>query len=111
MRERINHFGLTIHNVKVLSAKYLEQYQYHRPTLWRDQQDRWRCKEQSIEAALEKFSTIYGKSASDVKLVGGVEFLAQYPALQCLFSRLSLDEQREQETAGGTYAEEHQDRQ
>lgn len=106
VRERINHFGLTIHNVKVLSAKYLEQYNIiaqHYGVINKIASD---AKNSLSEAALEKFSAIYGKSASEVKLLGGVEFLEQYPA----FNAYSLDylwmNKENKKLAGGTYAED-----
>ena len=106
VQEKIEQFGLTIHNVKVLSAKYLEQFNIiaqHYGVINKIASD---AKQHLSESAKEKFASIYGKSVNEVKVLGGVEFLAQYPA----FNAYSLDylwqNKENKKLAGGTYAED-----
>lgn len=105
VQEKIERFGLTIHNVKVLSAKYLEQYNIIAQHYGVINKIASNAAASLSEGAKEKFTQLYGKTINDVKLLGGVEFLEQYPA----FNAYSLDflwqNVENKKLAGGTYAE------
>ena len=106
VQEKIESFGLTIHNVKVLSAKYLEQFNIIAQHYGVINKIATNAAQSLSDSAKEKFKEIYGKSINDVKLLGGVEFLEQYPA----FNAFSLDylwqNKDNKKLAGGTYAED-----
>lgn len=102
---KIDEFGLVIHNAKVLSANYLEQHDIiaqHYGVINKIARD---AANSLSESAQEKFEELYGTKVSDVKLIGGLEVLDQYPA----FNAFSLDylwqNLENKKLAGGTYVE------
>lgn len=103
--DKIEQFGFNIHNIKVLSAKYLEQYNIiaqHYGVINKIASD---AVHQLSEGAKAKFEEIYGVKFSDVKVMGGVEFLNYNKH----FDAYSLDylwqNTENQKLAGGTYCE------
>lgn len=106
VQEKISQFGLTIHNVKVLSAKYLEQYNIIAQHYGVINKIASNAVDSLADSAKEKFKEIYGKSVNEVKVLGGVEFLEQYKP----FNAYSLDylwqNKENKKLAGGTYAED-----
>ena len=103
--DKIEEFGLTIHNVRVLSAKYLDEHNIiaqHYGVINSIAKD---AVGNMSEGAKEKFREIYGSDVSELKVLGGLEVIAQYPA----FNAFSLDyiwqNLENKKLAGGTYAE------
>lgn len=106
VQDKIESVGLTIHNVKVLSAKYLEQFNIIAQHYGVINKIASNAVESLSEGAKDKFKEIYGKAVNEVKVLGGVEFLNQYKA----FNAHSLDylwqNKDNKKLAGGTYAED-----
>ena len=104
VQKKIEEFGLKIHNIKILSAKYLEKYNIIAQHYGVINKIATNAKENMSETANEKFTEIYGKHVSEAKVLGGVEFLEQYPS----FNGESLDylwqNKKCTKLAGGTYA-------
>jgi nucleoside diphosphate kinase len=103
--DKIQEFGLTVHNVKVLSASYLEEHNViaqHYGVINSIAKD---AVNNLSEGAKEKFSALYGVDVSACKVLGGLEVIEQYPA----FNAFSLDylwqNLENKKLAGGTYVE------
>jgi hypothetical protein len=104
--DKLDSFELGIKNISVLSANYLKEYNIiaqHYGVINSIATD---ARKNLSESALEKFNAIYGKSADECNLMGGVEFLEKYPT----FNALSLDflwqNKENKKLAGGTYCED-----
>lgn len=103
--ERIEHFGLTIRNIKILAADYLDRFNIiaqHYGVINKLANDPLNA---MSESAKEKFQTIYGKPISEATVMGGFQFLARYDqftpfALDVLWQNIE-----NQKLAGGTYCE------
>lgn len=102
---KIEEFGLTIHNASVLSAKYLDDHNIiaqHYGVINSIAKD---AVGNMSEGAKEKFREIYGSDVSELKVLGGLEVIEQYPD----FNAFSLDyiwqNLENKKLAGGTYAE------
>ncbi len=103
---KVEAFGFTIRNVKILSAGYLEKYNIiaqHYGVINKIASD---AAANMSELAKEKFKSLYGKSVDEVKVLGGIEFLKLYPD----FNATSLDffwqNKNCDKLAGGTYSME-----
>lgn len=105
VQEKINSFGLTIHNVKILSAKYLEQYNIIAQHYGVINKIASNAAQNLSEGAREKFKELYGKTIDEVKLMGGVEFLAQYEHFNAYALDYLWQNVENKKLAGGTYAE------
>lgn len=105
VQEKIEAFGLTIHNIKTLSAKYLEEYNIIAQHYGVINKISSNAMQGLSESAKEKFSEIYGTTVNDVNLLGGSEFLSQNNN----FNAYSLDylwqNLENKKLAGGTYCE------
>jgi len=102
---KIEAFGFNIHNVKILSANYLDQHNIiaqHYGVINRISSN---AVANMSESAKDKFKELYGKSVNELKVLGGSEFIAQYPH----FNAYSLDylwqNLENKKLAGGTYCE------
>jgi len=105
IQDKIDSFGLNIHNIKLLSAKYLEQYNIIAQHYGVINKISTNALEGLSESAREKFKELYGKSINEVKILGGSEFLNQYKdfnayVLDCLWQNIE-----NKKLAGGTYCE------
>lgn len=103
IQERLDAFGFTVQNVKVLSASYLEQYNIiaqHYGVINKIASD---AVANMSQGAKEKFQTIFGKSVNEVKVLGGVEFLNQYPDFNANSLDFLLQNTGAEKLAGGTY--------
>lgn len=103
--DKISAFGLTIHNVKILSAEYLEKNDIiaqHYGVINSIAKD---AMNNLSEGARDKFKELYGAELSEFKVLGGLEVIDQYPA----FNAFSLDyvwqNLENKKLAGGTYVE------
>lgn len=105
VQEKIEAFGLTIHNIKVLSAKYLEEYNIIAQHYGVINKISTNAVEGMSESAKEKFKELYGNSVTEVKVLGGSEFLS----LNNHFNAYTLDylwqNLENKKLAGGTYCE------
>src|ERR1043165_4579157 len=106
IQEKIRAFGFDVHNIKILSAKYLEQYDIiaqHYGVINRISAN---AKQNMSDSAKDKFKELYGKPVEESKIVGGLEMLNRFPE----FNAYSLDylwqNIENKKLAGGTYCEE-----
>jgi len=105
VQDKIEAFGLTVHNIKVLSAKYLEAYNIIAQHYGVINKISGNALEGMSESAKEKFREIYATTANDARVLGGLEFLKQ----NAHFNAYSLDylwqNLENKKLAGGTYCE------
>ncbi|GAA4444349.1 hypothetical protein GCM10023091_34380 [Ravibacter arvi] len=103
--EKIEAFGLNIHQVKVLSADYLEANNIIAQHYGVINSIAKNAVQNMSEGAREKFAQLYGSPVTELKVLGGLEVLEQYPH----FDAFSLDyiwqNLENKKLAGGTYAE------
>ncbi len=105
VREKIKEFGLSIHNVKILSAKYLEQYNIIAQHYGVINKISSNAVQNISDHAKEKFKEIYGKSVNEVKVLGGLELLEQYPNFNAYVADYLWQNLENKKLAGGTYCE------
>lgn len=103
--KQISDFGLGIHDIRILSAEYLEKYRIIEEHYGVIASVSNNAKETLSESAKEKFREIYGISASEALVLGGDEFLEHYPffnfhSLDCLWQN-----NENLKLASGTYCE------
>jgi nucleoside diphosphate kinase len=102
---KIEAFGFNIHNIKILSANYLDQYNIIAQHYGVINKISSNALANISDGAKEKFKELTGKSISEVKVLGGSEFIEQYPN----FNAYSLDylwqNLENKKLAGGTYFE------
>lgn len=106
IQSKIDMFGFKIHNIKILSAKYLDKYNIiaqHYGVINRIASN---AVANMSESAKDRFQELTGKSIYDVKVLGGSELIEQYPN----FNAYSLDylwqNLENKKLAGGTYFEQ-----
>jgi hypothetical protein len=105
IHEKIRVFGFNVHNVKILTAKYLEQYDIiaqHYGVINRISSD---AIQNMSDSAKDKFKDLYGKSVEESRVVGGMEVINHFSE----FNAYSLDylwqNLENKKLAGGTYCE------
>lgn len=100
---KIEDFGFNIHNIKILSANYLEQFNIIAQHYGVINKISSNAVANMSESAKDKFKELYDKPVNEVKILGGSEFLEQYPH----FNAYSLDylwqNIENKKLAGGTY--------
>lgn len=105
IQEKIEAFGFNIHNIKILSANYLEQFNIIAQHYGVINKISTNALANLSESAKDKFKELYGKTVNEVKVLGGSEFIEQYPN----FNAYSLDylwqNLENKKLAGGTYCE------
>jgi hypothetical protein len=103
IQEKINSFGLSIHNIKILSAKYLDEFNIIAQHYGVINKISGNALQNMSDAAKDKFKEIYGASVNESKVLGGTEILTQYND----FNAYSLDylwqNVENKKLAGGTY--------
>lgn len=104
--EKITAFGFNIHNIKILSANYLDKFDIiaqHYGVINKIASD---SRQNLSDSAKEKFKEIFGQSIEESNVLGGMEILTKYPD----FNAYSLDylwqNVENKKLAGGTYCEE-----
>jgi hypothetical protein len=101
--EKIKNFNFNIHNVNILSAKYLDQFDIIAQHYGVINKISSNAIENMSDSAKDKFKEIYSKSVNEVKVLGGEEFLNVYSN----FNAYSLDylcqNIENKKLAGGTY--------
>lgn len=102
---KIEAFGFNIHNIKILSSNYLEQFNIIAQHYGVINKISSNALANLSESAKDKFKELYGKTVDEVKVLGGSEFIEQYPN----FNAYSLDylwqNLENKKLAGGTYCE------
>ncbi len=105
IQKKIEAFGFNIHNIKILSANYLDQYNIIAQHYGVINKISSNAVANMSESAKDKFNELTGKSINEVKVLGGSEFIEQYPH----FNAYSLDflwqNLENKKIAGGTYFE------
>jgi nucleoside diphosphate kinase len=103
--EQLQQYGLTIHEVKLLSADYLKDHGLIKQHYGVIDTVATVGAEALSEVARERFKELFGVEAGEVKTLGGFQMLEQYP----IFNAHSLDclwqNQENLKLAGGAYAE------
>lgn len=103
IQDKIDSFGLTIHNIKILSAKYLEQYDIIAQHYGVINKISTNALHGMSESAKEKFQELYGISVNDAKVLGGSEFLNQYNEFNAYALDYLCQNIESKKLAGGTY--------
>ncbi len=103
--EHVQRYGLTIHEVRLLSADYLKDHALIKQHYGVIDTVATVGAEALSETARERFKEIFGVEVGEVKTLGGLQLLEQYPffnahSLDCLWQN-----QENQKLAGGMYAE------
>ena len=102
---KIEAFGFNIHNIKILSADYLDKYNIIAQHYGVINKIASNAVANISESAKEKFKELTSKSINEVKVLGGSEFIEKYPH----FNAYSLDflwqNLENKKLAGGTYFE------
>jgi hypothetical protein len=101
--DRIEFFKFNIHNIKILSAKYLEQYNIigqHYGVINKISSDAFG---NISESAKLKFKELYGKSIHDAHILGGLELLKQFPNLNAYSLGYLWQNVENNKLASGTY--------
>ena len=105
VQKKIETFGLTIHNIKILSAKYLDEYNIIAQHYGVINKISTHAVQGMSESAKEKFKELYGSAITELNVLGGSEFLARNNN----FNAYSLDylwqNLENKKLAGGTYCE------
>ena len=103
--KQISDFGLGIHDIRILSAEYLEKYRIIEEHYGVIASVSNNAKKSLSESAKVKFREIYGLSIDETLFMGGDEFLINYPffnyhSLDCLWQN-----NENLKLASGTYCE------
>lgn len=104
--EMIMAFGFNIHNIKILSANYLDKFDIIAQHYGVINKIASNAQQNLSDGAKEKFKEIFGQSIKESNVLGGMEMLTEYPD----FNAYSLDylwqNLENKKLAGGTYCEE-----
>lgn len=103
IQDKIQEFGLKIHNIKVLSAEYLDKYNVIAQHYGVINKIATNAIKNMSETAKDKFKEIYGIPVTEVKVLGGIEFLQQYPSFNALSLDFLCQNKKSAKLAGGTY--------
>lgn len=103
---KVDEFGFSVHDVKILTAKYLEQFNIIAQHYGVINQIASNAVANMSEGAKEKFQEIYGKSVNDAQVLGGLEFLEKYPDFNANTLDYVCQNLGSKKLAGGTYVVE-----
>jgi hypothetical protein len=106
IQEKIQSFGFNTHNIKILSAKYLDEFNIiaqHYGVINKIASD---ARQNLSDSAKEKFKEIFGQSIDESNILGGMEILEKYPALNDYSLDYLWQNVENKKLAGGTYCEE-----
>jgi nucleoside diphosphate kinase len=104
IQSKIESFGFNIQNIKILTAKYLKQYNIIAQHYGVINKISTKAVLNMSDTAKDKFKEIYSKSISDAKVLGGSEFLEQYPDFNANSLDFLLQNKKTVKLAGGTYS-------
>lgn len=102
---KIANFGLNIHNIKILTANYLENHNIIAQHYGVINKIASNALDNISESAKNKFKEITGKSVNDVKVLGGIEFIEKYPQFNAYTLDYLWQNLENIKLAGGTYFE------
>ena len=105
IQEKIAGSGFKIHNIKILSAKYLDKFDIIAQHYGVINKISSNAVQNLSEGAKEKFKELYGKSVNEVKVLGGIEFLNEYKDFNANSIDYLWQNQENKKLAGGTYCE------
>ena len=105
IQDKILSFGFKIHQVRILSAKYLEQYNIIAQHYGIINRISTNAVQNMSDSAKEKFVKIYGKSVKEVEVLGGSEFLEKYSVFNAASLEYLWQNFENNKLAGGTYSE------
>lgn len=106
IQEKLETFNLKVHNIKVLSASYLEKFNIiaqHYGVINKLSSD---VRESISDGAKVKFLEIFGKSFDECNVLGGNQLLTHYPYLNPYSLDYLWQNVINKKLAGGTYCEE-----
>lgn len=103
---KIAEFGFTVHDVKILAAKYLDQYNIIAQHYGVINQIASNAVANMSEGAKEKFQELFGKSVAEANVLGGLEFLEKYPEFTATGLDYLCQNIGSKKLAGGTYVVE-----
>lgn len=103
IRNKIQDFGFTIHNIKVLSAAYLNRHDIIAQHYGVINKIASNAVGNMSEGAKDKFKEFFGKDVQNAKVLGGIEFLAHYPDFNPNSIDFLLQNIEAKKLAGGTY--------
>jgi len=103
IERKIRDFGFNIHNIKILSANYLDQYNIIAQHYGIINELSSNAIAYMSEGAKDKFKEYYGKPVNEAKTLGSFEFITQYPnadavSLDYLWQNIEV-----RKLASGTY--------
>ncbi len=101
--QKLDAYGLVVRHIKILSAAYLKQYNIIAQHYGVINQLASNASKHLSLSAREKFLAVYGQRVEDVKVLGGLEFLDQYPALDAWALNELWQDGEFIKLAGGTY--------
>jgi len=104
--EKIAAFGFNIHNIKILSASYLDKFDIiaqHYGVINKIASD---ARQNLSDGAKEKFKEIFGQAIEESNVLGGMEILTKYPDLNAYSLDYLWQNVENKKLAGGTYCEE-----
>jgi len=103
--DKLNQFNFDISNVKVIKAEYLKEHNtmaQHYGVIGQIATNA----QVASDKAKEKFATIFSKKFSEVKVLGGLEFLKKYPQFNTFSLDILWQNNKIEKLAGGTYVQE-----
>lgn len=106
IQDKIDSFGLTIHNVKILSAKYLDEFNIIAQHYGVINKISGNAVENMSETAKEEFERFYHKPINEFKVLGGSEFLNQYKNFTAYTLDIFWQNKENKKLSGGTYCED-----
>ena len=104
--EKIDEFGFSVHGVKALTAKYLDQYNIIAQHYGVINQIASNAVATMSEGAKDKFKELFGKPVTEANVLGGLEFLAKYPEFTATTLDYLCQNIGSKKLAGGTYVVE-----
>ena len=104
--ENIEKFGLSIKNAKVLSAKYLADYNIIAQHYGVINKIASQGAAALSQAAKEKFNELFGMEISAAKVLGGFEFIKAYNEFTALTLEYLWQNKANKKLAGGCYVED-----
>ncbi len=100
---KLSSYDLTVSSVKILSARYLDQYNIIAQHYGVINQIASNAVEHMSESAKTRFRELYGVAAEGARVLGGIEFLKKYPAFDAYTLGDLWQDSSFEKLAGGTY--------
>jgi hypothetical protein len=103
--DKIRIFGLRVYNIKILSARYLENYDIIAQHYGVINRIAANAIQNMSDSAKDKFKDAYSKSVGECRVVGGLETLNLFPNLNAYSLDYLWQNLENKKLAGGTYCE------